>query len=83
MVSAIVWLGWPIDRPFAQQQPAATSAPAAQQPDMIRQIDQLLREIGQQQVILAQKQVELDERLTLAEESLRQAKIFASRGGSR
>lgn len=60
----------------AEPAPAALSAESAAQ---IREMDELVRAIGQQQLEIAKNLQDIEAKMSELEESLRQARIFSAR----
>jgi hypothetical protein len=62
------------------------AAPAAEAPDASQQQEQILvvaKEVRGQQAAIAENQAKIDAKLATIAESLRQARIYSSRGGGK
>jgi hypothetical protein len=59
------------------------TGPAAEAPDahQAQQVLALVKEVQTQQVMIADKQAKIDEKLAIVAEAVRVARIYASRGG--
>lgn len=59
----------------------AAAGPAAEAPNETQQVVALVKEVQAQQVTIAENQAKIEAKLAIIAETVRVAKIYASRGG--